>query len=123
MSDSIDRERLKDRVKLLFENQPSADNIHAVKEWLETATQIEYECIDVKQDLAREIAKLDYQNMSKIPDSDWNRIKNSSTMQIKYLEGQRPIETGWMTWCEPTIKLLTESMYNYRTLLASLRNG
>lgn len=123
MSDSIDREELRDRTKLLFENQPSADNIHSVKSWLETAVQVEYDVIAVKQDLAREIAALDYKNMSQIPDDIWNKIKNSSTMQIKWLEGKRPNETSWQHWCEPTIKLLTESMYNYRTLLASLRNG
>lgn len=108
-------------VRVFLESQPSARDLDASAAWLEEMSAHLARWAQMNGLAESVIATLQYGAVKAMPEEDWKRIKNSSTMQAAYVAGMYPNTTAVCREVANIGQALRTASENTRTLLSSYR--
>jgi len=110
-----------DTIRLFLDDQPPAKELDATAAWMVELNAIYARLAEMEGIAEGFISQLTYHAISEMPDDEYKKIKNSSTLTLRYIQGKFPEQTRVVNTILNYRKVLQTAADNTRTLMSSYR--
>jgi len=100
---------------------PSGNDLDAVSAWFQELSAWYARYTEIAGKSERIYTEMLMKTIKNMPEEEYKRVKNSSTLTDQYVRGMYPMATAIFTQCSAIKTMLTTVSDNYRALLYSYR--
>lgn len=110
-----------DALRTFLDEQPPAKELDATAGWLTELNSMYARLAEMEGMAEGFISQLTFHAISEMPDEEYKKIKSSSTLTTRYIQGKFPDQTRVINTVLNYRKVLQTAADNTRTLMSSYR--